>query len=314
MMTRLVPILALLALAACGPSAEEARRVLDEAEQAGRDRSYRGIVVRTYSLDGQERTSTVRIHHAPGATLYEATLAGTDETWSHFSERSPDVHWMGQRDLLLESYDLVHEGEDRVAGRPTLRYRLRARMPDRPSRRFWLDRDTRLMLRDEGIDVAGRVFEAMRFETVEFDVGEPLPGLDVEPRDTVALREVDCRDLEAVTGFRPYVPRSLPEGFRLLRCHVQEVPEGRGGQKRPGAVLVYGDGLAQFVISQWLAETAGSGDGDEEVEVRRRVRRGDTWLGLRLDGTRIDVRSRTVGSDLLLDVVATLTRSKREAG
>ncbi len=302
---------ALLGVSACGLSEDEARTILDGAERAGRENHYRGIVIRRFTLDDEERTTTVRIHHGPAGTRYEADRPGGRETWSHFSSRAPDIHWLRDRDLLLRSYRLVEEQTEVVAGRDAMRYRLKALRPDRPSRRFWLDVKTGVMLRDEGLDAAGRVIEAMHYETIEFGGDGPVPDLEVAgdgstERET-ALREVPMGVLPGEVGFVPYRPGTLPEGFELLRCHVKD------GVRR-GAVLVYGDGLARFVISQRPTD-AGDATGDasspgDEVEVRREVRRGELRLGLRLDGTQIDVSSRTIGWDLLRDVVASLGRGE----
>jgi negative regulator of sigma E activity len=171
---------------------------------------------------------------------------------------------------------------------------------------FWTDLETGLVLRDEGFDASGRRLEASRFETIEFGVPSPLPDLGAaEAEEPARLRSVACDALADAVGFEPFVPGTLPEGFRLVACHVRE------GSRR-SAVLVYGDGLAQFVISEVPTGAAERRDTTEdEVEVRRRERPGETHLGLRLDGTRIDVRSRTLGSRLLLDVVASLKRGGR---
>jgi MucB/RseB N-terminal domain len=290
-------------IAGCGISDDESRAILDRAEKAGRELGYRGIVVRRFMLDGRERSTTVRVHHGAEGTRYEATLPGSSRTWTRFSTEEPGIHWLRDRDLLFASYRVVEEGEDLVAGRPALRYRLQARMPDRPCRRFWLDRETSLLLRDEGLDADGHVIEAKHFELIEYGVPAPIPDLEGDEAPPAArgssLRPIEGDDLAAAVGFEPYWPRSLPEGFRLLRCHVRE-------GERSGAVIVYGDGLAQFVISEW--PDAGAGTTDEEVEVRRKTRPGETWLGLRLNGTRIDVSSRTIGSTLLLEIVASLSR------
>ena len=156
----LLGILLAANLAGCGISEDESRAILDRAEKAGRELSYRGIVVRRFILDGVERTTTVRVHHGTEGTRCEATLPGTNRTWSRFSKDEPEIHWLRDRDLLFASYRVVEEGVDEVAGRSACRYRLQARMPDRPCRRFWLDRETGLLLRDEGLDADGRVIEA----------------------------------------------------------------------------------------------------------------------------------------------------------
>jgi hypothetical protein len=412
-----IALAALLLGSACGPTERDARAVLEEARRAGSERSYRGIQVRRFVLDGEERTATMRIHHAPrgadlraedildpeglaekiaredgpvaralaralgspsvaprqddlaetlardvnavlgdrpladatdlagvplppdvadwveagpapdevarynrrlleaafpdeiapadGGTRYEGTRPGGDGTWVHYSGRGPDVPWLSDLDLVVRSYRLLVEGEDEVAGRPAVRYRLKSRMPDRPSRRFWLDRETGLLLRDEGIDAGGRTFEECAFETIEYDVEPPLPEADAGADRRPPLRRIACDRLAAEAGFEPFWPRALPEGFQLLACRL------RDGDRR-GAILLYGDGLARIAISQWPADgPAANADPDDEVEVRREVRGGETWLGLRLADTRIDVSSRTIRSDLLLDVVASLARGGR---
>jgi len=283
--------------AGCGISEDDARTILADAERAGRETSYRGIVVRRFTLEDEERTTTVRIHHGLSGTRYEADRPGGREAWSHFSTDAPEIHWMRDRDLLLASYRFTEQGTETVAGRETVRYLLKARLPDRPSRRFWVDRETGLMLRDEGLDADGQVYETMHFEMIEYGGDDPVP--DLEPsnptnataRET-ALETVDCDALSDAVGFEPHRPRSLPEGFRLLRCHVKD-----GARK--GTVLVYGDGLAQFVISEHAVVAfdggADAADPDEETEVRRQTLRGGIRLGLRHDGTEIDISSRTVG-------------------
>ncbi len=86
-----IPLLAamLLSVAACGISEDEARSILSDAERAGRETNYRGIVVRRFTLEDEERTTTVHVHHGPSGTRYEADSPGGRGAWSHFSADAP---------------------------------------------------------------------------------------------------------------------------------------------------------------------------------------------------------------------------------
>ena len=120
------------------------------------------------------------------------------------------------------------------------------RAPTQPAARFWLDRETGLVLRREVYDESGRITRASAF--VEITVGE-ADGL--QRRRTVGEGHATGRVAWPTRSTRPRLQRMRDHGWHCpdkLPPSLQLVDARRGGGEYDGIVhLSYSDGLASRV-------------------------------------------------------------------
>jgi len=143
---------------------------------------------------------------------------------------------------VMQYYEIVEQGHDRVAGRDTRRLQLLPLDQDRYGYRFWLDVQTSLLLRFDLIGLDGAVLE--RVEFVSLDLQPELSESDfVPPMDqNLTLGSLDEQrhagePFKLVTGW-------LPKGFYAVgRDLRRQRPEDH-----PVFSRTFSDGLAAFTI------------------------------------------------------------------
>jgi sigma-E factor negative regulatory protein RseB len=152
-------------------------------------------------------------------------------------------------------YQLLLDGDDRVAGRAVHRLRLLPQDQFRYGYRLWIDQESRLLLKSELVDAAGQALERLEFVSLELAPGLAVSDFDVPP----ALKERALDPLDA---------SQHPHGRVMLRAGW--VPEGfvevdrdlrlTGGERQPVVATTYSDGLAAFTLFvEPAAESAAEG-------------------------------------------------------
>lgn len=144
---------------------------------------------------------------------------------------------------LPAHYQLLLDGEDRVAGRAVYRLRLVPLDPFRYGYRLWTDQESHLLLKSELVDAEGRALERLEFVSLELKPGLKPADFDIPP----ALREraLDNLDASAHASGRAQVSAGwLPEGF----IEVDRDLRLSGGERRPVAASTFSDGLAAFTL------------------------------------------------------------------
>ena len=108
--------------------------------------------------------------------------------------------------------------------------------------RLWIDEKTRMPVRSELSDSAGRVIERLRFTRLEFD--DDITDAAFEPvADRSKLRWV--RQAPQAVGDAPaWRAARIPPGFRLSVSGLQAM----AGTSAPVSHLVYSDGLASVSV------------------------------------------------------------------
>lgn len=144
---------------------------------------------------------------------------------------------------VLESYELLPLGQDRIAGHEADVLLLKARDKARFSQRLWVEQRTGLLLRSDILADNGTVLESSAFSELR---------LDVRPRSDQlmnALRRVD--------GFRVVRPalvpttldtegwqlKTLPTGFREVSCARRDLDPLAGNHTPVVLQLIHSDGL-----------------------------------------------------------------------
>jgi sigma-E factor negative regulatory protein RseB len=206
-------------------------------------------------VDGEQRERLVHLNGAPRQILRRGEevvcMVAPDDALLALGESMPAGPFAGaflrQYNRISDYYGLSFFGEDRVAGRAAVRLALTPRDGDRYGYRLWLDRETRLLLRSELIDVNGDRLEIFQFNQIR--IGADVDPKALEPDDsdgtlvshlTLASKQAEPvgeQDVRWESGW-------LPAGFALAGADVRQAP----GSDRPVSRMMYSDGLAAFSV------------------------------------------------------------------
>lgn len=143
-------------------------------------------------------------------------------------------------DKLGNYYTLNPMGEDRVAGRDTSVLNVQPKDVYRYGYRYWLDNDTRVLLKCDLLDENGDIVEQMMYTAFHNRADVPpsafsLPDLKDYNRQTLDK----SRGRQAEIGWRA---STMPEGFMLTQSTA------RGGEDGQSYHLMYSDGLASVSV------------------------------------------------------------------
>jgi len=239
---------------------------LEFMSRAFAERDYDGVF--TY-FDGED-LSTLRVVHAVVDGVEHERLVHLDGPLREIVRRDDDVFCiLDPNDEILEleesipagpfarafartpqevagQYALTIDGEDRVAGRPTVRIFVAARDADRYAYRLWLDADKGLLLRSELVDGDGRRLEIFQFADIRID--EPIAADALERASRAGA--VTNRLTADVVAAPPDAATSawrldwVPAGFTMASSELRRA----GVKSRPLATQMYSDGLAAFSV------------------------------------------------------------------
>lgn len=236
--TAVVALAPLLAAAGEAPVASaDARNWLQRMHAAASQLNYQGTLVvsaggsmsssrlahycegqqyfeRVDMLDGQPRR--VYRHNEQVLTLWPAAKVARVEQRDSVA-LFPAV-LSGSEDQLLERYDMLAEGGDRVAGLEAAVFLLRPKDAHRFAQRLWADRASGLLLRADVLAPDGRVLEAAAFTDVSI-------GVKAQPESVlVPMKSLDgyrvLRSAPQRTGLEAEGWRLTPPvaGFKQISC------------------------------------------------------------------------------------------------
>jgi sigma-E factor negative regulatory protein RseB len=248
----------------------EAVRLIEQAQRARDTSAYHGVQFISAWTEQGASGMVVEVNHRPGV----GTSVHTDgnahsppaDTYLPHGHHEPSLVSGSQAlALLTANYQLVRAGRRAVAGRAT--ELVEARRPDAgtPAARFWIDKETGLVLRREVYDDRGRTTRASAF--VEIEVGRAAPRGGTAVRLPSAWpREVDTSGFAAMRQKGWHCPERLGGSLSLV-----DARRG-GGPRQPILHLSFSDGLS----SVSLFEQRGRLDTDKLDGYRSATRRGGT--------------------------------------
>lgn len=155
-----------------------------------------------------------------------------------------------------EQYNILVDGDGRVAGRAATRMRIAPLDAHRYGYRLWLDDDTRLLLKSEVVDGSGVALERVEFVTLNLaptlsEADFAVPAALEERAITAVAQPHPGQVVSVATGWLPPGFRSDPQGWR------------QGGKHRtPVAAQGFSDGLAAFTV---FVEPVADGSVEEGV-------------------------------------------------
>lgn len=254
-------------------AADDSMAWLDKMQQALATRSFQGtLVIRQHnqmhtlrvlhghdgggwdsleSLDGETR----RILRQAGRviTLFPerglATVSG-DRAVTPLHPALPQ-----DREQLQQHYQVRLGGEDRVAQRVAQIVELLPRDQYRYGFRYWLERDSGLLLRCDLIDAQGQTLEQVMYS--DLSLLSESPQLAEPDLKNFRVIELDAGQ-QALAPLRWQV-RQLPSGFRLVQSSERPSAHGEGRVQQ----LVFSDGLTSvsvFVEEQLPQDMAINGE------------------------------------------------------
>jgi outer membrane lipoprotein-sorting protein len=294
-----------LGLAATGMApagrGRDAGSLLLASEQAERKVSYAGTKVLSFyrAEDGSLLTErVVKVWHrepsqtrvemvTPAEALGMIVLETGDavwifhpkrQSWRQMAWRAPDA----RPQLLLKNYEAQMVRRESVAGRPAFVIRLTSRNPGNPSKMVWIDTKTRLALRQELYDPAGKKLSTSEFREITFEPSLPTNLFTVPAEARVEPKREGGPPWGAQKpgpSLPTEQPRYVPAGYELVQRFCLKRPD------REFAHLRYTDGLN--TISLFIERCASAGQdarGDSGREGRSAAGR---------DGDRVGVPSVT---------------------
>lgn len=284
-------LLALLVLPALNPAAEapsrrsgdplpapaidpSARARLERAAAAPYVTRYSGTLYVTAWTSSTATSQVLQVEHSPATGTTRRAVGATSEssvvrTAAHSADPSI-LGGVGAVALMARHYSLAEAGGGRVSGRAADVVEARRPGPAGAARpvvaRYWLDRETGLVLRREVYDRLGHVRRASAFVDVTVGAGRPAAGAGESGR---AWSE--ALDLPAVARMRRNgwtCPGSLPGPLPLVDAR-------RGGEDGDIVHLSYADGIASISVFQ----QRGSLDRGRLDDYRRETSGGRTvWV------------------------------------
>ncbi|MBC6470689.1 sigma-E factor regulatory protein RseB domain-containing protein [Actinomadura alba] len=234
------------AIAARRPGSDpDALKMLGDAAGAARTTTYEGTQTTTTWSRGAPATAQERVAHNLGTGTFvrgravdrrsDARQAGVEEVHGGLGGFSGSM-----LDLLARNYSVVRADDGSICGRTA--HVIEARRPDGSAAgRFWIDRDTGLMLHRELLDPVGRVANVTGFRSLSV----------IRPGAGTSGTSGERPDASPPPG-RPLASAELGD----LRDHGWALPEGLPGglslreARRSGEVvhLSYSDGLSMVSV------------------------------------------------------------------
>lgn len=145
-------------------------------------------------------------------------------------------------DNIPEQYNVLVDGDGRVAGRGATRMRVAPLDSHRYGYRLWLDEQSELLLKSETVDGSGVALERVEFVSLNLS-----PGLTLQDFQTPEVAREDALETvpEHVSNEQIKVkPQWLPGGFTAMPLDWRQVRN----ERQPVAAQGYSDGLATFTV------------------------------------------------------------------
>lgn len=249
--------------------------VLQRMADADQQQNYQGIFI----LRKSDSLSTLRVTHGNddnGVWESMETLNGElrkvvrrdNKVVSVFPERKlvtirsnakkQPLHWQLPENIkqLESSYSIKQMADDRIARHPTLVVDLIPNDKLRYGYRYWIDKNTGMLLRCDLVTEANEVVEQMMFTSLDYLTQPPQPPFDLRQFQHYEQLLLDEPEIDAERSAPlQWVVNELPAGFRLtqstMRYSQLSDAQNAGDQqaRKPDLLhLVYSDGLASVSV------------------------------------------------------------------
>jgi len=161
----------------------------------------------------------------------------TDVLLSPLHPRLPE-----NREVLKKFYDMSLAGEGRVAKKQAQILVVKPKDNFRYGYRFWLEKDTGLLLKCDLTDQQGKVVEQLMFSDLK--LLDHAPSRQNLALNTQGFKQIDLDSGRQAAAEMKGAARKLPQGFRLTRASSKPVFHGDGLIRQ----MVYSDGMASVSV------------------------------------------------------------------
>lgn len=247
--------------------------VLQRMSDADQNQSYQG----TFILRKSDDLSTLRVTHSNDAEGdWESLEALNGEPRTIVRRNNKVVSIFPKRKLVTIRIDAtkqslhrqlpenIHQLElfysinmlpdDRIANYPTLVVDLVPIDKLRYGYRYWVDKNTGMLLRCDLVAEDGTVVEQMMFTSLDYLAQAPVQAFDLKPFEhyrQLLLDAPEIDDLENGTP-PPWKVNMLPKGFMLtqvMRHYSRSLTDADKKAVQPNLLhLIYSDGLASVSV------------------------------------------------------------------
>ncbi|AJQ94534.1 MucB/RseB C-terminal domain-containing protein [Gynuella sunshinyii] len=274
----------------------DGERWLDDMISANRNLNYQGSFIYVRGSDVQTLKINHRIHNHKiqekiwninGEHMEVIRLGDVQQCWHEKDSKIPlshtlpagpysylFTHHMGE---MLENYVVTVEGQERIAEHDAWHISVTPKDDYRFGYRFWLERDTKLLLRSELVGKDGMPLD--QFQYVSVAINPSFHDSDFSPtiRDGFSHQAFVTRQPDAVPNINSgmWVLKWLPKGFLLRNADSQTLESTKVDR------LLYTDGMSSFTI---YAELASAGMPEQKrhfgATIAATVKKGDYMLTL----------------------------------
>lgn len=143
-------------------------------------------------------------------------------------------------DKLANFYTIKQLGDDRIAGRETSVLDVQPKDAYRYGYKYWLDNDTRVLLKCDLLDENGEIVEQMMYTSFNNHAKAPQAAFNIPKLEGFATQALDKnRGKKVNIGWRA---TKIPQGFMLTQSTL------RGAKDNESLHLMYSDGLASVSV------------------------------------------------------------------
>jgi sigma-E factor negative regulatory protein RseB len=258
-------LLVLLAASAQAVAKESPRQWLDDMSNALQTLDYDGTFVYLHDgkLDamriihrtdkGGQRERLVSLTGSAREVLRDdkaVTCIMSDNKSVMVGEsRPPQPFPVVPRDLdsVSPHYLLEDVGDDRMAGYPARVISITPRDRFRYGYRFWIDRDTRMLLKSDLTDVGGEPIEQMMF--TRLSIGDDIPADELQPSlNGDGYTWHSQMNVSSKPGYQEDKPAwqvtRLPAGFSMTHAQSKRMHDAANDAQH----MVFSDGLATVSV------------------------------------------------------------------
>ena len=144
------------------------------------------------------------------------------------------------RDRLSNYYTISQLGDDRIAGRETSVLNVQPKDAYRYGYKYWLDNETRVLLKCDLLDENGDIVEQMMYTSFNNQSEVPQSAFNIPDLSGFTSQSLDrSRGKQVNIGWRA---TDMPQGFMLTQSVI------RGDVGNESLHLMYSDGLASVSV------------------------------------------------------------------
>lgn len=143
-------------------------------------------------------------------------------------------------DKLANYYTINQLGDDRIAGRETSVLNVQPKDAYRYGYKYWLDNETRVLLKCDLLDEKGEIVEQMMYTSFSNQTVVPQSAFNIPELNGFSRQMLNKnRGKQANIGWRV---TSMPQGFMLTQSTI------RSGEDNESLHLMFSDGLASVSV------------------------------------------------------------------